>query len=178
MGPSLALIRSVPAAGTLLLWTIIFVVLIALSAFMSGSETALIGFSRLRRRQLVEEAHPRIDAVEALMGNTERFLITVLLLNTVINIGAAAIVTSFADEVFDNYVVAISTGVVTFFMLTFGEIIPKAFAANNAEGWALRVAPAFLAIQKVVSPIVWVYEKMMHALLRDRAKRATFRSEE
>lgn len=180
MGPILALIRpTIPSTGTILTEAAFFLVMVALSAFMSGSETALIGFSRLRRRQLVEEGHPRIGAVEALMGNTERFLITVLMMNTVINIGAAAIVTSFAEEVFDNYVVAISTGLVTFFMLTFGEIIPKAFAANNAEGWALRVAPVFLFLQKALSPIVWVYEKLMHALLRkDRQTRATFRSEE
>ncbi|SRR5581483_1451950 len=183
MGPSLALIRpTIPSTGTILTEALIFAVLVAVSAFMSGSETALIGFSRLRRRQLVEEGHPRVGAVERLMSNTERFLITVLLLNTVVNIGAAAIVTSFAEEVFDNYVVAISTGLVTFVMLTFGEIIPKAFAANHTEKWGLRVAPVFLALQKILFPFVWVYERLMHKLLRmggrDPHARATFRSEE
>lgn len=181
MGPIFALIRAIPSTGTLLTQALIFAALVATSAFMSGSETALIGFSRLRRRQLVEESHPRIGAVEKLMATTERFLITVLMVNTVVNIGAAAIVTSFAEEVFDNYVIAISTGLVTFVMLTFGEIIPKAFAANHAEPWALRVAPVFLVLQRVLYPFVWVYEKLMHFLLRsgrDPQARATFRSEE
>jgi putative hemolysin len=179
----LALVKAAPSLDALLTEAFILLVLVAVSAFVSGSEVALLGFSSLRRRQLVEDGHPRIGAVERLMANRERFLITILLVNTVANVTAAAVVTVFVASIFDSYVVAIATGVVTFVLLTFGEIAPKAFAAGNAERWALASAPLILGLQKLLFPIVWLYERLTRATFKamgekGREGRAVFRSEE
>ena len=180
---SLALVKAAPSLDALMTQALIVLVLVAVSAFVSGSEVALIGFSRLRRRQLVEEEHPRIAAVEKLMAKPERVLITILVVNTVANVAAAALVTVFVQGVFDSLVVAIATGVVTFVTLTFGEVIPKAFAASNTERWALAAAPVLLTLQRLLLPIVWAYERLTNAMFsrmgeKGQQGRAVFRSEE
>src|SRR5687768_10130482 len=82
---SLALVKAAPSLDALVAEALLILVLLAISAFVSGSEVALIGFSRLRRRQLAEEGHPRIGAVERLMAHPERVLITILIVNSVAN---------------------------------------------------------------------------------------------
>lgn len=183
MAFSLALVKAAPSLDALVTEAVLILVLVAISAFVSGSEVALVGFSRLRRRQLVEEDHPRIGAVERLMAHPERVLITILIVNTVVNVAAAALVTIFVSAIFDSYVVALSTGIVTFIFLTFGEVAPKAFAASNTERWALAAAPLILTLQKALWPLVWAYEKLTHAMFRSmgergREGRAVFRSQE
>ena len=183
MDYSLALVKAAPSLDALLTEALVVLVLVAISAFVSGSEVALVGFSRLRRRQLVEEGHPRIDAVERLLAKPERMLVTILLVNTVANVLAAAIVTVFAAEVFDSYVVAIATGAVSFVFLTFGEVAPKALAASSSERWALAAAPSLLVLQRALWPLVWAYERLARSMFsrmgeRGREGRAVFRSED
>src|SRR5882672_7635978 len=162
---SLAL-ENLPSGGTLLTEALVFLVLVILPAFVSGSEVPLIGFPKLRRRQLVDEKHPRIGPVEKLLQRPQRFLITILIVNTLVNILAAAIVTSVAEGIFGNIGVAVATGVVTFVMLTFAEILPKAYAATHGEGWALRASPILVALQSVLYPIVWAYERFIEGLFK------------
>src|SRR5438094_4864438 len=162
---SLAL-ENVPPAGTLLTEALVFVVLVLLSAFVSGSEVALIGFPKLRRRQLLDEKHPRIGPVEKLLHKPQRFLITILIVNTLVNILAAALVTSVSEQVFGRLGVAIATGAVTFVMLTFAEILPKAYAATHGESWALRASPLLVGLQRVLYPFVWVYDRFTSALFK------------
>lgn len=175
--------QNVPPLESLVGEALVFVLLIAASAFMSGSEVALIGFSKLRRRQLVEEKNPRIMAVERLLDKPERFLITILLVNTLVNTAAAALVTSIMLSIFGNVGVAIGTGLVTLIMLAFGEITPKAYAASHTERWALAVAPSLLLLQRVLYPIVRAFEGMTNFIFRrlgGRGKegKSVFRSEE
>lgn len=168
---ALALIQQVPTTDEILRQSILLIVLLSLSAFMSGSETALMGLSRIRRAQLVEEEHPRIEAVEKLLENPQRFLITVLVTDTLLNVAAAVSITAFVARTFDSYVIAIATGAAAFLLLSFGEIAPKAFAASNAEKWALRVAPTFLALQRALWPIVRGYELLTQAMFRSMGAR-------
>ena len=175
-------LEDLPPLGTLLAELAIFALLVATSAIMSGSEVALIGLSRLRRRQLVEDEHPRIASVERLMAKPERFLITILIVNTLVNVAAASLVTVFMGQLFGNAGVAIATGVVTLVILMFGEIAPKAYAAHHAESWALRVAPALLGVQAVLYPLVRLFEAFAAGVMRAMGKtpraQGIFRSEE
>ena len=171
MQPVLGLIQYVPTGSEVLGAVVLLLFLLAGSAFLSGSEIALFGLSRIRRAQLQEEEHPRIAAVEKLLASPERLLITVLVADTILNMLAAVSITMFAAVVFDSYVVPIATGVAVFLVLTFGEVGPKAFAASNAEAWALAVAPVIVGLQRVLWPIVRGYEALNHLMFRSMGER-------
>ena len=175
MLPLLALIQHVPTSGELLAQALLLVVLITASAFLSGTETALLSLSKIRRAQLREQEDPRIAPVEKLLASPERLLITLLLADTVLNVSAAVSVTLFIGRVFDSFVAGIAIGIAAFLVLTFGEIAPKAFAASNAEKWALAVAPVVLGLQRALWPLVRGYEALNHAMFRsmgDKGRRA------
>ncbi|HUR68718.1 MAG TPA: hemolysin family protein [Candidatus Thermoplasmatota archaeon] len=172
MGPLvLALIQHVPTAGELLAEAVLLVVLIAGSAFLSGSEIALLSFSKVRRMQLADDEHPGIVAVEKLLVDRERLLITVLVADTLLNVAATVSVAVFAARVFDSFVVAIAIAGAAFLLLTFGEVLPKAFAASHAEKWALAVAPTIVALQRVLFPIARSYQGLNHWLFRSMGER-------
>ncbi|HVM45128.1 MAG TPA: hemolysin family protein [Candidatus Thermoplasmatota archaeon] len=166
MLPTLALIQEVPSASEILGQALLLFVLIAASALLSGTETALLSLSRIRRAQLREQDDPRIRPVEKLLARPERLLITLLVADTVLNVSAAVSVTLFVARVFDSSIAAFAIGIAAFLILTFGEVAPKAFAASNAEKWALAVAPFVLTLQRVLFPIVRLYEWFTHAMFR------------
>jgi CBS domain containing-hemolysin-like protein len=171
MVPVLALIQHVPTGGELLAQTVLLILLLAGSAFLSGSEIALLSLSRIRRAQLREEARPGIDKVEKLLATPERLLITILVADSLLNVGAAVSITVFTARVFDSYVVPIATGAAVFLILTFAEVAPKAFAASQAERWALRVAPVLIVLQRILWPIVRGYEALNHFMFRSMGER-------
>lgn len=133
---------------------ILLIILLGLSAFFSGSETALIGLGRIKRKQLVKKKVPRAEIVQRLMTHPDRILITILIGNNLVNIAAAAIATSLAIQFFGNTGVGIATGVMTLLILTFGEITPKAYASHNAARMALKAARPLEIMQRSIYPIV------------------------
>ena len=177
----LAQLQTLPDLGTVAMEVLLLGLLVLLSAFMSGSEVALLGLSKVRRLQLQDEGNPRVAAVEKLMAHPDRFLIAILIGNIVANATAAALFTSFVAGVFGaQWAIAVAIGIVAFLLLTFGEVIPKGIAARNPEKWALSAAPFVLWLQTALYPLVFVYEKATRKLFagRNGDKRSVFRSEE
>lgn len=167
----------------LLVWaeiTVLFVLLF-LSGFFSGSETALISLNKFRVRKLVEENARNADVVERLLKNPDKLLATILVGNNVVNIAAAAIATSLAIELFGNAGIGIATGVVTFFVLVFGEITPKGLATKNAEKISLRVAKPIEFLVMILYPVVEALEFITNPLLKilggETKKKAPFITE-
>ena len=177
----LAQLLTLPDLGTVVMQALLLGVLLLVSAFLSGSEVALLGFSRVRRLQLQEEGDPRVAVVERLMANPDRLLISILVGNVVANATAAALFTSFVAGIFAaQWSIALAIGIVAFLLLTFGEVIPKGIAARNPEKWALAAAPWLLWLQTALYPLVVAYEKATRHLFarRDGGKRSVFKSEE
>ncbi len=162
---------------------IALIILLALSAFFSSSETAFIGLGKLRRAKLAESGKPRAMTVKHLLEYPDRLLVTILIGNNVVNVAAAAIATSLAIEVFGNTGIGIATGVMTFLILIFGEIAPKAYASKNTERLALSFAPIIRFLEWVLYPVVVALSHIMDALFRAFGSDATiqhaiFRSDE
>jgi putative hemolysin len=93
-----------------------------------------------------------------LKRDTDHLLITILIGNNVVNVGAAAIATSIAIERYGDVGVGIATGVVTLIMLVLGEIGPKTYAARFTEKFALLSSGPILFLGYVFFPILWVYD--------------------
>jgi putative hemolysin len=129
------------------------VLLVAGSAFFSGSEAALISLSRLRARGMVERGVPGAQAVVRLLDDRNKFLTSILIGNTVVLLAADSLATLlFIDAGVPNPAL-VSTIVMTILLLAFGEIIPKTIAVANNERWAVRLAPIVERTAWLMTPI-------------------------
>ncbi len=145
-------------------------ILILLSGFFSGAEIALFSLGEARVRSLVEEGRRGAQALADLKSNPERLLVTILIGNNIVNIGAASLATALALDVFGNQGVAYATGVMTLLILIFGEITPKGFSSVNNVQVGLAVAPVVHLLSRVLYPIVLPLEALTRWFLRRSAR--------
>jgi putative hemolysin len=143
---------------------LLFIICILLSAFFSSSEVALISITKARVRTLVNDNKPGALALATLKENPDHFLITILIGNTIMNIAAAAIATAIAISVFGSIGVGIATGFVVIVLLIFGEIGPKIYASRAPDTFPRAVAPIILFLSRLLSPVIWVVERVSPSL--------------
>ncbi|HEY9181466.1 MAG TPA: hemolysin family protein [Candidatus Baltobacteraceae bacterium] len=142
------------------------VVLVLLAAFFAASEAALVGVSRLRARAMLERGVKRAGAVLRLVEDKNRFLTSILIGNTIVLLIADSLATYvfISAGIVDGAI--ISTIVMTFILLLFGEIIPKTVAVSDNERWALRLAPTMRRAALVLTPLVYLFQFLTNAMLR------------
>jgi len=110
---------------------LVLIVLLLLSGFFSSAETALFSLSRTKARHLAKTKSKSYALIKRMKEDPHRLLSTVLIGNNVVNIGAAALATSITIDMFPNYAVGLATGIMTFLILVFGEVLPKSVATRN-----------------------------------------------
>lgn len=130
------------------------ILLILLSGFFSGSETAYLSVNRIRIFRLAEEGDKRAIRLKYLIEHPNRVLATILVGNNLVNILAAAIATSMAINMFGNQGIGIATGIMTLLILVFGEITPKSFANKHSEKISLSLSTIILLLCKLLFPVV------------------------
>ena len=138
---------------------VLFVILLCISAFSSASEVALVGLNRAKVKALAETGK-RGKRIEKLKENPDHFLITILILNNVVNTGTASLATAIALDLFGNAGIAIATGVVTLLILVFGEVGPKTYANTHQEQIALFASTPIYLLTTILTPFFWVYDKV------------------
>ena len=99
---------------------IILVILLALSAFFSSSETALTTVNRIRMRSLAEEGNKRAAKVLKITDDSAKMLSAILIGNNVVNLTASSLATTLAIHIFGNAGAGIATGILTVLILIFG----------------------------------------------------------
>ncbi len=132
---------------------LLFVVLLFMSAFFSGSETALTAASRARMHRLQAEGNRRAGIVNRLREEKDRLIGGLLLGNNLVNISASALATSVLIKLFGEAGVAYATLGVTILVLIFSEVMPKTYALLHPDRVALRIAPAVSMFVFLLSPI-------------------------
>lgn len=137
---------------------VFLLILLVLSGFFSGSETGLTSLSRARAESLSKEGRPGAASLWKLKRNTTRMLVIILIGNNLVNIGASAMATVLATDLFGHFGPGIAVGVLTLVILVFGEVMPKSWAAHHAERVSLVAAPILLVFGKLVWPLVWALE--------------------
>jgi putative hemolysin len=145
---------------------LVLVVLITLSGLFSGSEIALFSLSNIKVRKLMRERRSGAKTLKKLKANPHRMLVTILIGNNVVNIGAAALATIIFTEVFGSAGIGMATGIMTFLVLVFGEITPKSFFHQNAERMSLLVAGPIYILTYVLYPVIIVVELISRGILR------------
>lgn len=146
---------------------IVLILLLVLSAFFSSAETALTSVNKLRIRSLVEEGNRSAKPVAALIENPSKMLSTILIGNNIVNITASSITTSLAiNYLHVSYGAGLATGILTFFILVFGEIVPKTLASIFSEKLSLLYAPSILALTKILTPVIFLLNLLSTGLMR------------
>jgi CBS domain containing-hemolysin-like protein len=143
---------------------LLFIICVLLSAFFSSSEVALISITKAKVRTLVNDRRPGALALAALKESPDHLLTTILIGNTIVNIAAAAIATALAISAFGSIGVGIATGIVVIVLLVFGEIGPKIYATRAPDTFALTIAPVILFLSRLLSPVIWVVERVSPTL--------------
>lgn len=140
--------------------------LLFLSAFFSGSETALTAASRGKLRTMADKGSRGAESALKVTEDSERLIGAVLLGNNLVNILAAALATSLFTRLFGDSGVALATLVMTLLVLVFAEVLPKTYAITNPETAASRVSPVVAVLVLVLSPIVSAVRWFVRLTLR------------
>jgi len=144
---------------------ILILVLIVFSAFFSLSEAALLSVGKIRIRHIAELGNNNAKNVVRLLENPERFLAAILIGNNFVNISASVLATDAALKSFGNSGIAIATGVMTLFILVFGEVLPKTLASRNPENIAMLVANPIMIVINILRPIVWFLTTIVNSMI-------------
>jgi Mg2+/Co2+ transporter CorB len=141
-------------------------ILILLSAFFSGTETALMSLNRYRLRHEARSGNKAARITEKLLERPDRLIGLILLGNNAVNLTAAALTTVIAIRVGGESAIFAGTMILTVVVLIFSEVAPKTIAALNPPRIAMPAALIYYPLLKVTYPIVWTINLIANGLLR------------
>ena len=146
----------------------VLVLLLGLSAFFSGSETALMMLNRYRARHLAAHGHGGATRALALLERPDRLIGLILIGNNFVNNLLASIAAVVAVELggVDGGAVALGASVITVVVLIFGEVAPKTLAALHPERLAYPAAYLYRPLLRVAYPLVWAINSVATGVLR------------
>ena len=133
---------------------IVLVILLGMSAFFSGSETALMSISKLRLQHLAETSPVRARLIERILKNPERLIGTILLGNNLVNVTMSALATVLALSLWGEKGIVYVTAVLTLAILIFAEITPKVYAKYFNERVSMVASPVLNVIMTIFNPVV------------------------
>jgi len=133
-------------------------ILICLSAFFSSSETALSSCSKIRLKNIAKTGNKRALKVLSIIDDFDNALSTILIGNNVVNIAAASIATVVSTAYFGASGLAVATIAMTMIILIFGEILPKSFAKDRPENFAMWCAPYLHFLILLFTPLNIVFK--------------------
>ena len=145
---------------------ITLLVLVFLSAFFSSAETAFSTVNRVRLRTLAQENNKGAARVLAILDQYGKMLSAILIGNNIVNLSASSVATTLAIRVWGSHAVGIMTGILTFTILIFGEIIPKTWAMQRAESITLIYSGLIRTLMTVLTPLIFIIDTFSNWILR------------
>ena len=145
---------------------ITLVIMILVSAYFSGSETGMMTLNRYKLRHLAKNGNRAARRVEKLLRRPDRLISLVLIGNNLVNILASALATIVGMRLYGDAGVAIATGILTFLVLVFSEVLPKTIAALYPEKVAFPSSILLGPLQIVMMPLVWLLNTITRMLMR------------
>mgnify|MGYP000126701940 CR=1 FL=1 len=145
------------------------VVLTALSAYFSATETAFSSLNRIRLKNMANLGNQKAALTLSLSENYDKLLSTILIGNNIVNITSASLATVIFVQYFGDVGVTLSTVVMTVVVLIFGEISPKSLAKENPESFAMFSAPVMRVLIWLLTPLNFLFaqwKKLLGKLFR------------
>ncbi|MBU8907408.1 hemolysin family protein [Desertibacillus haloalkaliphilus] len=144
---------------------ILLALLIVFSAFFSSSETAFSSVNKIRMKKYAEENRPGGKLALRISENFDQTISTILVGNNLVNIAGTTIAAKIFTDLFgESSGLVISTVVMTILVLIFGEILPKSYAKENAETYALKISGVLSFLIKVLSPVTFLFVRLKNWL--------------
>jgi Mg2+/Co2+ transporter CorB len=143
----------------------LLIALLLLSAFFSGSETALVSLNRYQLRHKARQGHRGARLAERLLQRPDRLIGLILLGNNLVNFSAASLVAIIALKIGGQPAVALGTLILTLVVLIFSEAAPKTLAALHPERIAFPAAFVYYPLLKITYPIVWLTNAASNGVL-------------
>lgn len=167
-------------------WQIaVLIILVALSAFFSGTETAFTSFNKTRMKTLAQDGNKKAKAVMDIEEHYEKFISTMLVGNNIVNISATTISTIVFTKLMQGDAelgATVATVVMTIVILLFGEISPKTIAKDFAESYAMSVCGAVKLLMTVFTPITLILssapKKLLSTIFKKSSNAASVTEEE
>ncbi len=145
---------------------IVIVILLALSAFFSSSETALTTVNKHKLRSLMEGGNKSAAKVLKITENSGKLLSTILIGNNIVNIYASSLTTTWATEVFGSKYIGLATGALTLLVLIFGEITPKTIATQKAVAMSMVFVYPISFLMTIFTPVIWLLNIITGAIFK------------
>ena len=145
---------------------IAILILLCMSGFFSGSETALTAASKARMVSREKEGDARAALVNKIREKKDRMIGALLLGNNLVNILASALATSVLIKIFGETGVVYATLIMTMLVLIFAEVLPKTYALHHAEPMSMRIAPVIRVVVLVFAPITETVTWIVRNVLR------------
>ena len=142
------------------------IVLICLSAYFSGTETAMMALNRYRLRHMVKRKHVGVRKADRMLKRPDRLLGVILVGNNLVNFTAATLATIIGYNLLGDTGVLLAPWVLTLTFLIFAEVAPKTLAAERPEAWALKAVYALEPLAKVLHPAVLLINSFSNALVK------------
>lgn len=140
------------------------VILIAFSAFFSGSEIAFASVNTLRLQSKAEKGSKPAQVAHYICQQYDKALCTILIGNNLVNIASSSLATVIALQLVGDSGAIYATGVMTVLILTFGEIMPKIVAKDQSDGFVLLTAYPLRLLMLVTKPLViaitWILDRI------------------
>lgn len=140
--------------------------LVLLSAYFSGTETAMMALNRYRLRHLVKRKHQGARKADRMLQRQDRLLGVILVGNNLVNFSAATVATVIGFSLFGDTGVILAPWVLTIIFLIFAEVAPKTLAAERPENWAFKAVFVLEPLQKVLMPAVAFVNAFSNVLVR------------
>ncbi|MFB9087306.1 HlyC/CorC family transporter [Erwinia tracheiphila] len=145
---------------------IILICMVLVSAWFAGSETGMMTLNRYKLRHQAKNGDRAARRVEKMLRRPDRLLSLVLIGNNLVNILASALATIVGMRIHGDEGVAIATGILTFCVLVFAEVLPKTIAALYPEKVAFPSSILLGPLQLIMMPLVWLLNTITRILMR------------
>src|SRR5438874_8933278 len=169
-------------SGSTLAELSVLVVCIILAGLASATETAMTSVGRIRVRHLAEEGSARAAVLQRLQQDPNRFLSTILVVNTFALIMASSSTTLLGVQMLPHEWGLVGdfavSGLLSIFLLIFAEVTPKSLAIRQAERWPLLTARPVDSRATVLRPVLWFITIVARAITGGRAAHAPYLTEQ
>ncbi|MFP4001967.1 MAG: hemolysin family protein [Thermoplasmata archaeon] len=125
-----------------------------MSGRFSGTETALTSLDKIDISKMKQEGEKHAEKIEYLKEHMDRTITTILIGNNVVNVAAPTIVTVMVKDLVGNWAVSLASGILTLFLLIFGEITPKGFSLKNKKKFSRKNASLIYYMSIGLGPLI------------------------
>ena len=136
------------------IYLLLIVILVIVSGFLSGSETAITAVSKARIITKAKEGNKKAKFVKNLISRKEDLIASLLLSNNLVNVLSSALATAFLYKIFGNSGIIYATLLMTIILVIFAEVLPKTYALNRPTRTSLAIGRILIALVYLLKPFI------------------------